>query len=295
MVNRIQAATKTGFKLISQAAKAATPKTKVGGDVFVRRNLSVSMQELALRLHDDAVLAKKAIENEVRALLPGDLKYSLTSRAKSPNSIETKLKVNKTPKDLVATRVIADNPCEATMEFIVQRIVHKIRNGNLTVTHLENYHGEGIKPYFTEHQVNRIVMESHKKGHPPIEVKTGEHAIKPSGYTTTQLNFVHKNGMTSEFQVRGKFINTFSEFEHVLDEIRKGKTSKNIVHEPVLGSVLRLLLSKGAQDKITTQGYKFYRELEMGIKPAKPKEVPNQLLIIEKLQQLADFVKGQQH
>lgn len=295
MVNRVQTAAKAGFKIFSQSAKAVAPKVKAGGDVFVRRNLSVSMQELALKLHDDAVLAKKEIENEIRALLPSDLKYSLTSRAKTPKSIEVRLNKGKTPKDLVATRVCADRPDEATMDFIVQRIVNKIRNGKLTVTHIENYHGEGIKPYFTDEQVKKIVVESKKKGHPAIEVKTGVDATKASGYTTTQLNFVHKNGMTSEFQVRGKLINTFAEFEHVLDEIRKGKTSKNVIHEPVLGNVLRLLLSKGAQDKITTHGYKFYRELEMGIKPAKPKDVPNQLLITEKLQQLADFVKGQQH
>ena len=110
-------------------------------------------------------------------------------------------------------------------------------------------------------------------------------AVKSSGYTTCQINIQHKNGVISEFQIRGKHINKLAESEHIFYDISqkkdlsKGNPAIKQLTDPLV-KVVEEMNAKGnehikeAYSKYLTVCYKYARMQELGIPIAKPSLPP---------------------
>lgn len=94
---------------------------------------------------------------------------------------------------------------------------------NLQINYFEDYYGKGIQPYASKAIEDkfaklRYIKYDGTKAH--TTVTTTEKAF---GYTRTNINGTFA-GVNAEIQVGGKFTNRWGDAEHVLYDLRQGKT-----------------------------------------------------------------------
>jgi ppGpp synthetase/RelA/SpoT-type nucleotidyltranferase len=136
-------------------------------------------------------------------------------------------------------RLVLETTRRDRIETIREQLITAIRNGVVQILEINNCHAGGpdALPYFTEEDIIRIRMAAETtrqalptEDRPPVvKVLDGPGAIKPSGYTTTQLNIRLRNPETGHFdlicelQIRGIEVERFSAAEHLIHDFRRGK------------------------------------------------------------------------
>ncbi len=132
--------------------------------------------------------------------------------------------------DAVGTRLILPRGNVAEVSQLVNALAKAVREGRLVITEINNYRGAKGHPYFTDAHIN-LLMEAadiaRARGFSSenlVVVHVGEKASKVSGYTTAQVNVIYRNGARGELQIRGPEINRFAEVEHIVYDMRQGKT-----------------------------------------------------------------------
>lgn len=134
-------------------------------------------------------------------------------------------------KDLVGTRLVLPEGSEKELKLVEKYLTKAITKGDLQVTRVSNYHANHILPY-----IQHDVAKHWKQVVPGLRVVETNEVRKKNGYTTTQINVVHKiktkNGIKDvlgEFQIRTQELNYIGNVEHLIYDILQNKNiSKNI-------------------------------------------------------------------
>ncbi len=142
-------------------------------------------------------------------------------------------------QDTIGARMVLDDCSEEATDRLVYDLINAIDRGEIEILSLENYCGDGLKPYFSSKQIKKIRQHCRAQGYDPVITSVvnksntanmdyeaffnSKGALKASGYTTAQMNIKHKNGAVSELQIRGKAINELAESEHIIYDLREGK------------------------------------------------------------------------
>lgn len=199
-------------------------------------------------------------------------------------------------EDSIGGRLVMDDSSPEMIERVFQNTLKAIDSGEVKLTTMNNYCGKGMQPYFTPKQIEEIYKHCKAQGYEPYIVspidtknttlKTDydfhpEEAEKPSGYTTAQMNFEHKNGFVSEFQIRGRAINELAESEHIIYDIREGKdiTKGDPEIAALTNDIKTLILEmdkpqnaklKSDYSDYLTECYEYARKSELGQFAKKP-------------------------
>ena len=213
---------------------------------------------------------------------------------KNPSIIQKKI------EDSIGARLVIDDCSAESVEQVFQKVLDAIDSGKVKLTTINNYCGKGLEPYFTPQQIEQIYARCKAQGYEPYivsPVTTASGSIttdydfhpleaeKPSGYTTVQMNFVHNNGLVSEFQIRGHAINELAESEHIIYDIREKKdiTKGDPEIASITKDVIKLIKEmdlasnakiKAAYSNYLTQCYEYARMSETGTAGEKPQLPP---------------------
>lgn len=232
---------------------------------------------------------KEEIANEVKRL--SDLK------AKELEKTEL---VREKIQDSVGMRIVLDDTSEEAVNKVFKDLLKGIDSGEIKLLSFSNYCGKGLQPYFSSAQVKQLRQHCLKKGYEPefdspvnVEKSSPNYketyhpkkAEKESGYTTTQMNIQHKNGLVSELQIRGKHINELAEVEHIVYDIREGKdlSKGDPKIKSLISDIERLVkemdkpenaeMKKNFSDYLT-KCYEFARKSETGESVQRPELPP---------------------
>ncbi len=290
------------------ATTAAKPQVKT--TVEPAQNLRNFSEQLAkeAKAHSEAAI------DQIKTILPEDLRDSVTGRGKSPSSIESKLKrafehgdkldtldeARARVGDLVGTRLVLKDTSPANIQRVADALANGVKKGELTITEFNNYQGKDTKPYFNNAQVKEIQKAALGRGQ-ALEVNSGPGAVKDTGYTTAQMNITHKDGteiqleILGEFQIRGLAVHDLSEAEHIVYDIKSNKnpaaTNPHLkVEIEELTQIIKGLSPEqnAAYDKYVVDLFEYARATEDGLiapRPVLPAGIPTQLAIenLEKL------------
>jgi len=148
---------------------------------------------------------------------------------------------------------------------------------NVKAIRISNYMGADGIPYFSKEQVQEL-MDLAAKYDISLHIKTPDPKVRDSGYTALQMNFISKDGVVYEWQMRGSKINTFAECEHVPYDIRTGKkvTGGNKIlenlYKPLEDMVKGLKKEEfDAYNRYLTDNYEHLRLQELGFDSKPPK------------------------
>ena len=215
-------------------------------------------------------------------------------------------------QDAYGARVVLDDASAESIAKVHKSLLDAVDSGDIKLLEINNYQGEDSTPYFTSAQIKQLQAHCSRQGYELKvisnvnapkgrensyrELYNQNEAIKKAGYTTCQMNIQHKNGIVSEFQIRGKYINELAESEHVYYDLSEGKdigkdnpAIEKLV-EPLKGVVVDMNKPENSQIKTAyleylSSCYKYARMQELGIpmdKPVLPPSV-NKLLDIENI------------
>lgn len=200
-------------------------------------------------------------------------------------------------QDTIGARIVMDDCSDEATDRIVYDLINAIDKGEIEVLSLENYCGDGLRPYFSSKQIKKIRQHCRAQGYEPVitsvvNKKPGsnmdydkmfnpKNALKPSGYTTAQLNVKHKNGAISELQVRGKVINELAESEHIIYDLKEGKDliGGNPQKQELLGDLPKIIENiykekdnplQNTLSQYLTECYTYARKTELGESVPKP-------------------------
>ena len=238
---------------------------------------------------------KQSCLQELIDVLPDELKDKVNFRVKSESSIKDKL-INKLTNeknpikieslddakqqigDLIGTCIALDNPDEANITMLVDSLSDGLRTGKITFLELDNYRGKDTIPYFTADHIDSL-REAAKTYNVDINSYEGfgfreitNQKIKPSGYTTAQINVKYKDGSLGEFQIRGKGVQKLANVEHIPYDLRQSKDLAGGNHllqklyKP-LEKYVKLLSNDGYTEynNYLDELYKYHRNKELGI------------------------------
>lgn len=205
--------------------------------------------------------------------------------------------VRNTIQDAYGARLVMDDTSPAAISKVHRSLLDAIDSGEIKLLEINNYQGEGGVPYFSSAQIKQLQAHCRRQGYEmrvisDVNAPKGKEnlysknynskkAVKPSGYTTCQINIQHKNGVISEFQIRGKHINELAESEHIFYDISqkkdlsKGNPAIKQLTDPLV-KVVEEMNAKGSEhikeaySKYLTECYKYARMQELGISMAKP-------------------------
>lgn len=153
------------------------------------------------------------------------------------------------------------------------------------IREIANLQGAARAKFTLEHTSNEINLSKYNLSELPPEAKKG---VKPSGYTTTQMNFYLSDGSRAELQIRGEGVKlhkkdaekiTFGEIEHVNYDGNQGKGTINATFVPFQNAKAGIEGNKELKGKHTRymqQCYNYDRSVEIGGKqkmPAVPKGI----------------------
>lgn len=205
--------------------------------------------------------------------------------------------VRNTIQDAFGARLVMDDTSPAAIAKVHKSLLNAIDSGEIKILEINNYQGEGGMPYFSSAQVKQLQAHCRRQGYELMIIsdvnapkgKEGTYkkdynskkAVKASGYTTCQLNIQHKNGVISEFQIRGKHINELAESEHIFYDISqnkdlsKGNPAIKQLTDPLVAVVKEMNAEgneeiKKAYSEYLTECYKYARMQELNIPMAKP-------------------------
>lgn|GEM_PF-1424167 len=189
--------------------------------------------------------------------------------------------------DIASGRIVT-RLSETQTQGFVDALNKAIKNHDLKLVELNNYAGLGGYPYLSKRQVQSIADTHFEKYQENLIVnsaaddihKSGNKGIKASGYTTLQMNVIHRNGALGELQIRGPEITKFAEYEHVPYDIRKGKLfSDKAKYEEITPTLENLSEESYAMyNNYLTECYKYMRLQELGIGPGKAPTFPTALI-----------------
>lgn len=226
------------------------------------------------------------------------------------NLIQNYDTVHNTIQDGFGARLVMDDTSPAAVAKVHRNLLDAIDSGQFKILEINNYQGVGGIPYFSSAQIKQIQDHCRRQGYTvtiisDVNAPKGKEAqysnayhsgkaVKRSGYTTCQMNILHKNGIISEFQIRGKHINELAESEHIFYDISEGKdvsrgnsAIKQLVsplEEAVYkmaprdsdGNLIKPLTPEyTAYGDYLTESYKHARNIELGIPSKKPVLPPN--------------------
>lgn len=209
--------------------------------------------------------------------------------------------VRNTIQDAYGARLVMDDTSPAAISKVHRSLLNAVDSGEIKLLEINNYQGEGGVPYFSSAQIKQLQAHCRRQGYEmrvisDVNAPKGKEnlysknynspkAVKSSGYTTCQINIQHKNGVISEFQIRGKHINKLAESEHIFYDISqkkdlsKGNPAIKQLTDPLV-KVVEEMNAKGnehikeAYSKYLTVCYKYARMQELGIPIAKPSLPP---------------------
>lgn len=270
-----------------------------------------SLREYAEALQKEGKSQFAGALEEVRSIFPEQIRPLINGRPKGIASILDKLvrKVNKGKSidgvgkargeigDLIGTRLVLDDPTPAQIDLVVSSLTRAIRNKQITITEISNYRGPSGRAYFTDEHMQMLHMAAHESGQEIIFLEAPQ-LVKPSGYTTIQMNVRHRSSALGEFQIRGRHINRLAEIEHIPYDLRQGKDlSRGItrlaeIFQPVRDAVKSLAQEQYAayMDYLASY-YLHLRHLELGLPTTRP-ALPNgvhSILEIESLARVAEL------
>ncbi len=214
-----------------------------------------------------------------------------------PNTMQARKMIG----DAIGGRVILPTGNAKEVDTAVSQLTEGIKKGDIKLSELNNYKGKDGLPYFTDQHVLQI-QEAHaiaqKNGlvDTPLDVISGSHpkAVKNSGYTTTQMNATTRNGANIELQIRGPEIQKLGEIEHLVYDLRQGKSiPANLPNEisekmNTLSHTLKTLPKDAYDDYMgyLTQAYRNARLRETGVT-----EIP-ELILPKSLKQYKELELG---
>ncbi len=241
----------------------------------------------------EAGSGQKSCIQELIDILPDDLKDTLRVRVKSSSSIKDKLINKLTDKknpikieslddarnsigDLIGTQLVLDDVSDAQIQLLVDYLSDGVSNGKIKFLAIDNYKGKDITPYFNSDNLDAI-HEAVKSRNMDLKQFEGSgtwndlKSIKPSGYTTTQINVKYKDGSLGEFQIRGKGVHKLADVEHIPYDLRKSKdlsAGNHLLRKlyTPLEKYVKLLSNEGYDEynSYLNALYKYYRKLETG-------------------------------
>lgn len=184
----------------------------------------------------------------------------------------------------------------------------------LRMTEVNNYKGINGIAYFSDNQISQFerlqlatgekidmitCSESIDLAKYGIEnlPKSAKDAIKPSGYTTGQINVKLSDGTLAEIQVRGS--GPFGEYEHFRYDAIQGKNTLSKILDGYKQAVQSLAKNeKDAKeyDDYISKFYDYYRKPELGIATDRPKlaEKFDKILSEENMQRLYKLDKKEE-
>lgn len=132
-------------------------------------------------------------------------------------------------KDLVGTRLVLPTGNRAEMAKVEKYLDKAILSGELKISRISNYRGNCVLPFLKQEAAKRW-----KDAFPGIMLVDSSKVRKKNGYTTTQMNILHKvEGKTrpvlGEFQIRTEEMNYINDVEHyIYDVLEKKDITKGI-------------------------------------------------------------------
>lgn len=157
----------------------------------------------------------------------------------------------------------------------------------LQLTEINNYKGVNGIAYFSDNQIRQFErlqlatgekmdiitcsenIDLAKYGLEGLS-KSAKDAIKPSGYTTGQINVKLSDGSLAEIQVRGS--GQFGEYEHFKYDSTQGKNTLSKVLDMYKAAVKKLKGEDAKEyDDYISKFYDYYRAPELGLQMPRPK------------------------
>lgn len=157
----------------------------------------------------------------------------------------------------------------------------------LQLTEINNYKGINGIAYFSDNQIRQFErlqlatgekmdiitcsenIDLAKYGLEGLS-KSAKEAIKPSGYTTGQINVKLSDGTLAEIQVRGS--GQFGEYEHFKYDSTQGKNTLSKVLDIYKAAVKKLKGDDAKEyDNYISKFYDYYRAPELGLQMPRPK------------------------
>lgn len=156
----------------------------------------------------------------------------------------------------------------------------------LQLTEINNYKGVNGIAYFSDNQIRQFEKLQLATGQ-KIDIitcsenidlakygleglsKSAKDAIKPSGYTTGQINVKLSDGTLAEIQVRGS--GQFGEYEHFKYDSMQNKNTLSKILDTYRATVRKLKGDDAKEyDEYISKFYDYYRAPELGIQISRP-------------------------
>jgi ppGpp synthetase/RelA/SpoT-type nucleotidyltranferase len=222
---------------------------------------------------------------------------SISGRVKSPASIRDKLLrlakkegvssiskgwAKEKIRDALGFRLILREGSVKEMDRCVQSLAQCVQEQRIQLIEIADYHGPRCASYLSSQNLETLLNAQKKaNAHLPAPLKQQPlqiihqtpQALKSSGYTALQLKVCFRDGTLGELQIRGPEVDKVAKVEHLLYDIRNGKTlpGKNIsspraLEKRKLETLIQSLTPKQTQDYLDylAQYYQKARMLEIG-------------------------------
>ena len=128
--------------------------------------------------------------------------------------------------DQIGTRLLLPTGSKKETEEVTEIIEKAIRAQKIRITRVSNYSKDGIKPYVSNKRIAGWQELDHR-----IPALVNYDKSKDNGYTTFQMNVIHKNGTPGEFQMRSRKMNIVCNGEHTFYDLLENKDITKGVHE----------------------------------------------------------------
>lgn len=128
--------------------------------------------------------------------------------------------------DQIGTRLLLPTGSKKETEEVTEIIEKAIKAQKIRITRVSNYSKDGIKPYVSNKRIAGWQELDHR-----IPALVNYDKSKDNGYTTFQMNVVHKNGTPGEFQMRSRKMNIVCNGEHTFYDLLENKDITKGVHE----------------------------------------------------------------
>lgn len=120
--------------------------------------------------------------------------------------------------DGCGARIIMDDLSKR--EELISRLFKAHKSGKITLQKVENYHGNGITPYFTSKNTDLLRELNYKNIHGKTLCVIADSVPKSAGYTRVNMD-VLLDGVKAEFQFGGSLTTRFGEVEHYIYDMRR--------------------------------------------------------------------------
>lgn len=248
------------------------------------KNLTTAEKNLVQRLFNNEKLTETELITAERLAKP--IKFALAEKHSDPAFRKFMLSGI---KDALNRKVTTFEKLEQAgiRKDILQELKTNPNIKPLQMTEINNYKGVNGIAYFSDNQIRQFErlqlatgekfdiitcsenIDLAKYGLEGLS-KSAKDAIKPSGYTTGQINVKLSDGTLAEIQVRGS--GQFGEYEHFKYDSTQGKNTLSKILDKYKATVRRLKGNDNKEyDNYISQFYDYYRAPELGFKISRPK------------------------